>query len=168
MRAFHIPTKFLTGYPDLVALSQGLIAGEFQISENDLSGPYYSDIVGSKARPLLVTSPPTLASLQAAVKGVPTVAQMMSQANLSSTDQAAMKEALSLGGFGMDFAAPPGLSTAKLDVLRKAFMEAAAMPSVKAACLKESLPLNPTDGATLATEVQNAQNGASVLTPYVQ
>lgn len=168
MRAFHIQTKFLTGYPDLVALSQGLIAGEFQISENDLSGPYYSDIVGNKARPLMVTGTPTLASLQAAVKGVPTASQMMSQANMSGTDKTAMKEALSLGGFGMDFAGPPGLSTAKLDVLRNAFMEAAAMPSVKAACLKESLPLNPTDGATLATEVQNAQNGASVLTPYVQ
>ena len=168
MRAFHITTKFLTGYPDLVALSQGLIAGEFQISENDLSGPYYSDIVGSKARPLMVTSVPTLATLQAAVKGIPTVAQMMTQAGMTGTDKSAMEEALSLGGFGMDFAGPPGLSTAKLDVLRNAFMEAAAMPSVQAACLKESLPLNPTDGATLTTQVKDAQNGASILTPYVK
>lgn len=168
MHAFHINTKFLTGYPDLVALSQGLIANEFQVSENDLSGPYYSDIVGKKARPLMVTQTPSLASLQAAVKGVPTAAQEMSKAGMSGNDKAAMQEALALGGFGMDFAGPPGLSTAKLDVLRKAFLEAAAMPSVKAACLKESLPLNPTDGATLAKEVKQAQTGASILTPYVQ
>ena len=168
MRAFNITTKFLTGYPDLVALSQGLISNEFQISENDLSGPYYSDIVGKKARPVMVTTTPSLPSLQAAVKGVPTVSEMITTAGLTGTDKAAMEEALSLGGFGMDFAGPPGMSTARLDVLRKAFLAAAALPSVKAACLKESLPLARTAGATLATEVQQAQSGASILAPFIQ
>jgi tripartite-type tricarboxylate transporter receptor subunit TctC len=168
MHAWSIPTKFETGYPTLVALSQGVIANEFTVTEDDLSGDFYSDILGKKARPLMVSVVPSLASQKAAVAGVPTVAQEIAATGLSGAKAKALEEADSLAEMGFDFAAPPGLSAAKLTVLRNAFMEAAQDVSTKAQAQKENLQLQPTNGASVATEVTSAEAAATILTPYLK
>lgn len=167
-RAWKVPTKYETGYPSLVALSQGVVANEFQLTEDDLSGDFYSDILGKKARPLMVSVEPTLPALKAAVAGVPTVAQEIKATGLSGTAAAAMTEATNLGAMGFDFVAPPGVPAAKLAVLRNAFMEAAAMASTKAMANKENLELQPTDGATITAELNTAEAHAAILKPYLQ
>lgn len=168
MRAWKIPTKFETGYPTLVDLSQGVIADEFQVTEDDLSGDFYSDIVGKHARALMISGEPSLPSLKSAVSGVPTVAQEITKTGLSGPGKTALEEANSLAQFGFDFAAPPGLSAAKLTVLRQAFMEAAQEPSLQAAAHKEDLEVQPTNGAAIAAQVKQLESDASILTPYLK
>jgi tripartite-type tricarboxylate transporter receptor subunit TctC len=48
LRAFHIPTKFLTGYGTEVAVSQGLVSNEFDVCFGDIAGAFYSDIVATR------------------------------------------------------------------------------------------------------------------------
>lgn len=168
LRAWKIPAKFETGYPTLVDLSQGLIANEFQLAENDLSGAFYSDIVSKKARPLMVSTEPTLPDLKAAVAGVPTLAQEMSSTNLSGSGNAALTEAASLAKLGFDFATPPGVSADKLAALRQAFIQAAQDPSTQAQAKRENLELAPIAGSTIASQIDKDESDAAILAPYVK
>lgn len=168
MRAWKIPTKFETGYPTLVDLSQGVVANEFQLAANDLSGDFYSDILSKKARPLMVSTEPSLPGLKASVAGVPTLAQEMTSTNLSGSSKAALTEAASLSRLGFDFATPPGVSADKLAALRKAFAQAAQDPSVQAQAKRENLELAPITGSSIASQIDKDESDAAILAPYMK
>lgn len=165
MRAFKIPTTFLTGYGTQTQVSQGIIANEFDVAFGDISGSFYSDLVGKKAELLLVSGPSSVPSVQQVISGAPTSSQIISQ--LSGNAKAAVSEAFSLGNLGFSFAGPKGIPADRLAVLRNAFMQAVDSPSVKAQAIKESLSLAPIDGATLAGKIKAALAGSGVLGPFI-
>lgn len=166
LRAFNIPTRFLTGYGSEVQVSQGLVANEFDVCFGDIAGAFYSDIVSNKAKLLLVSGPSSVPSVEKVISGAPQAPEIESQ--LSGSAKAAVTEAFALGNIGFGFAGPPGMPADRVAALRAAFMEAMTSSAVKAEAIKQSLSLAPMDGATLAQKVSAAESAASVLSPFIQ
>lgn len=166
LRAFKVPTKFLTGYSSEVKTSQGIVANEFDIAFGDIAGAFYSDIVGHKAKLLLVSGDSSVPSVQKVISGVPQAPAI--EAQLSGTAKAAVTEAFALGNIGFALAGPPGMSASLVSTLRSAFTAAMSTSAVKASALKQSLELAPMDGATLAKKLSAAESAAKILSPYIQ
>jgi tripartite-type tricarboxylate transporter receptor subunit TctC len=164
--AFHVPYHLDTGFESTAALKQGFLAKDGQVIFEAMS-TLHSLIAGGQARPLLVTTAPALPSYQKAVRGVPTLQSELSGASLSGGNARAVQEALQLSNLADDFAAPPGVPAATLAALRAAFTKTANSPALKAQATRESLPIDPTDGATLKGQVATALQQASAITPFV-
>jgi len=164
--AFHVPYHLNTGFESTSALKQGFIAKDGQTMFEAMS-TLHSLIKGHQAKPLLVTAESTLPSYQKAVKGVPTLQTELSSASLSSTNSAAVQEALQLSNMADDFAAPPGTPASTLAALRAAFTKAANSPALQTQATKENLPIAPTDGATLSGQVATALQQANAIAPFV-
>jgi tripartite-type tricarboxylate transporter receptor subunit TctC len=163
--AFGVPHKLDTGFEATSALKQGFLAKDGQTILEAMS-TLYPLISGSEAKPLLVIGTVGLPSYEKALSGVPTLQSELSQ--LPASKAPAVQEALSLSNLSDDFAAPAGLPSADLTVLRQAFTKAAALPALQAQALKESLPLAPISGPTLSGQVSSALSASSTITPYVK
>jgi tripartite-type tricarboxylate transporter receptor subunit TctC len=164
--AFGIPYKLDTGFEETSALKQGFLANDGQTVLEAMS-TLYPLISGNEAKPLLVIGPVGLASYESALSGVPTLTSEMSSVSLSSTQQAAVKEALALSNLSDDFAAPAGLPAADLTTLRNAFAQAAANPALQAQAKKESLPLSWISGPSVTSQVTTALSNSQSIAPYV-
>lgn len=163
--AFGIPHSLDTGFEHTSDLKQGFIAKDGQTIQEAMS-TLYPLIAGHEAKPLLVVGTPG-ASYAKVLAGVPTLQSELTKAKLSSSQSAAVKEALALGSLADDFAAPPGLPAKDLTVLRQAFAKAAADPALRKAAAKQSLPVSWTDGATTRRQVSQALSASSAIAPYV-
>ncbi|NNN19539.1 MAG: hypothetical protein HKL84_06755 [Acidimicrobiaceae bacterium] len=164
--AFNIPHTFITGFTSTSTLKQGFLAGDGQYLFENLP-PMRSMLDGGQAKALLVTFQPTLANLQASVKGAVTLSDALSSVSLGASQQAAVKEALALGGLTYDLGGPPGIPAARLAVLRDALAKVVAESSTIAQASKEGVPLNFVPGATIQSEVVTAVKNASLIAPYV-
>lgn len=164
--AFHIPNKLLTGFNETAALKQGFLAKDGKLVFESVA-TLHSLLAGNEAKPLLVTTAPNLPSYKKLLGSTPTLASELSTVSLSKPDAAAVKEALLLSNLSDDFAGPPGIPVARLAVLRSAFMKAANSAALTARAVKESLVLGPTDGATLAGQVNAALSQGKAISPYV-
>jgi len=164
--AFGIKHKLATGFESTSELKQGFLAKDGQTIFEAMS-TLYPLISGNEAKPLLVTGSVSLPSYQTALKGVPTIQAELSQVSLSSSNAAAVKEALDLSNLADAFAAPAGLPASELTALRQAFTKAAALPALQAKAAKESLPLSFTGGAALAGQVNTALANSNAIAPYV-
>jgi tripartite-type tricarboxylate transporter receptor subunit TctC len=164
--AFGIPHKLDTGFEATSALKQGFLANDGQTILEAMS-TLYPLISGNQAKPLLVIGPVTQPDYQKVLSGVPTLDTEMTSAGLSGAKAAAVKEALALSDLADDFAAPPGLPAADLTTLRQAFTAAAALPALKAAAAKESLPLAFIGGATVGGQVSAALANSGTIAAYV-
>ena len=164
--AFHVPYHLNTGFESTSALKQGFIAKDGQVIFEAMS-TLHSLIKGGQARALLVTTAPELASYQKDVRSVPTLQTELSGTSLSSTNSAAVQEALELSNLADDFAAPAGTPAATLATLRAAFAKAASSPALQAQATKADLPLAPTDGAALNGQVATALQKANAIAPFV-
>jgi tripartite-type tricarboxylate transporter receptor subunit TctC len=165
--AFGIPHKLDTGFESTSELKQGFLAKDGQTILEAMS-TLYPLISGNEAKPLLVTGTVTLPSYQKALAGVPTLESEMAKVHLSAGQQAAVKEAIALSNLSDDFAAPAGLPSGDLTVLRQAFAKAAALPALQARAQKESLPLAWIDGSTVSGQVNSALTASSSIAPYVK
>lgn len=165
--AFGVPYKLDTGFEATSALKQGFLANDGQTILEAMS-TLYPLISGNEAKPLLVIGPVQVSSYSKALSGVPTLQSEESTVSLSSTQKAAVTEALALSDLSDDFAAPPGLPASELSVLRNAFAQAAALPALKAQALKESLPLSWISGPTAAGQVTTALANSPSISPYVK
>lgn len=164
--AFNIPHTFITGFTSTGALKQGFLAGDGQYAFENLP-PMRSLLDGGQARALLVTFQPTLANLQKSVKGSVTLSTALQSANLSSTQSAAVKEALSLASLTYILAGPAGIPSDRLTVLRDALKKVIAQQSTISDAAKEGVPLNFKDGATIQSEAVAAVKNASLIDSYV-
>lgn len=164
--AFNIPHTFITGFTSTSALKQGFLAGEGQYAFENLP-PMRSILDGGQGKALLVTFQPSLSKLQKSVKGSVTLSEALSSASLGSTQAAAVKEALALAGLTYDVAGPPGISAARLAVLRDALKKVVAEQSTIAEAAKEGVPLNFVDGATVQANAVTAVSKDSLIAPYV-
>jgi tripartite-type tricarboxylate transporter receptor subunit TctC len=164
--AFGIKHKLATGFESTSELKQGFLAKDGQTVFEAMS-TLYPLISGNEAKPLLVTGSVSLPSYQKVLGGVPTIQSELSQVSLSSSNAAAVKEALDLSNLADDFAAPAGLPASELSALRQAFEKAAALPALQAQATKASLPLSFTPGSTLAGQVQTALANSKAIAPYV-
>ena len=161
--AFKIPNKLLTGFTSVATLKQGFLAHDGQFLFENLP-PFKALIQGNQAKPLLVTSP-AVGVLSGLVAGVPTLSSELSKVSLSSAQQAAVKEAVSLATLAFDMGGPPGIPSARLTVLRDAFNAAVTNSATLAQATKESEPIDPINGATVATDVAAAvSQGPSIAT----
>lgn len=165
--AFHIPHKLATGYSSTSSLKQGFVAKDGELVFEAMS-TLYPLISAHQATPVLTTGSVSLPAYQQALKGVPSLNSELTTVHLSSTDAAAVKEAIQLSDLADDFAAPAGLPSSELAALRKAFADAATNPALKAQATKESLPLSFTGGATLANQVKTALAQSNAIAPYVK
>lgn len=161
---FHIKHDFLTGYPSGSSEKQGFLADQGQ-NFNSFLGIVSSLIASHQMRALAVSTEPTLPRLKADVAGVPTLAQEVKQLHLSltKTDQQELSLAETLPEYFVSVAAPPGLSTAKLDTLRTAFAKAMALKSTKALASKSNEPQYYVNGATTAAEVPKLTKASQIL-----
>jgi tripartite-type tricarboxylate transporter receptor subunit TctC len=164
--AFGIKHKLDTGFESTSALKQGFLAKDGQTIFEAMS-TLYPLISGNEAKPLLVTGSVSLPDYQKVLSGVPTIQSELSQVSLSSSNSAAVKEALHLSNLADDFAAPAGLPASELSALRQAFANAAALPALQAQAKKASLPLSFTPGATLGGQVKTALANSKAIAPYV-
>jgi tripartite-type tricarboxylate transporter receptor subunit TctC len=164
--AFDIPYKLDTGFEETSALKQGFLANDGQTVLEAMS-TLYPLISGNEAKPLLVIGPVELSSYTTALSGVPTLTSEMSSVSLSSTQQAAVKEALALSNLSDDFAAPPGLPASELTTLRNAFAKAATDPALQAQAKKESLPLSWISGPSVTSQVASALGNSQSIASYV-
>ncbi|HUN34445.1 MAG TPA: tripartite tricarboxylate transporter substrate-binding protein [Trebonia sp.] len=163
--AFGVPHKLDTGFEATSALKQGFLAKDGQTILEAMS-TLYPLISGSEAKPLLVIGSLGLSSYERAVTGVPTLQSELSQ--LPASKSAAVQEALALSNLSDDFAAPAGLPSADLTVLRQAFAKAAALPALRAQATKESLPLAWISGPAVSGQVDSALSASSTIAPYVK
>jgi tripartite-type tricarboxylate transporter receptor subunit TctC len=164
--AFGINHKLDTGFESTSSLKQGFLAKDGQTILEAMS-TLYPLISGHEAKPLLTTGSVTLPSYEKVLGGVPSLQSEISQASLSSSQAAAVNEALDLSDLSDDFAAPPGLPASELAALRQAFGKAAALPALKAQATKESLPLAFIPGTALAGRVTKALSDSRAIAPYV-
>ncbi|MGH3166008.1 MAG: hypothetical protein ACRDN0_08945, partial [Trebonia sp.] len=164
--AFNVPYKLDTGFEQTSALKQGFLANDGQTILEAMS-TLYPLISGNEAKPLLVIGPVGLSSYQTALSGVPTLTSEMSKVTLSSTQQAAVNEALALSDLSDDFAAPAGLPASELTALRNAFVQAAANPALKAQATKQSLPLSYISGTSVTSQVSTALSHSQAIALYV-
>jgi tripartite-type tricarboxylate transporter receptor subunit TctC len=164
--AFHVPYHLNTGFESTSALKQGFLAKDGQIMFEAMS-TLHSLIKGGQAKPLLVTAESSLPSYQKASKGVPTLQSELSGASLSSSNSAAVQEAVELSNLADDFAAPPGTPAATLATLRTAFTKAASSPALQSEAKKQNLPIGPTSGAALSGQVATALQQANAIAPFV-
>ncbi len=164
--AMSIPHHLVTGFDEVAALKQGFLAKDGQIMFESIPS-MYSLIAGHEARPLLYVGTLTLPKYRTILQGVPDLASELAKAKLSSAQKAAVKEALTLSNLSDDFAGPPGIPAARLQVLRQAFLTAAKSSALQAAALKASIQVGPIDGATLATQVSQAVAQGSAIGPFV-
>jgi tripartite-type tricarboxylate transporter receptor subunit TctC len=165
--AFGIKHKLDTGFESTSALKQGFLAKDGQTIFEAMS-TLYPLISGNEAKPLLVTGSVSLPDYQKVLSGVPTIQSELSQVSLSSSNSAAVKEALDLSNLADDFAAPAGLPASELTALRQAFQKAAALPALKAQAAKASLPLSFTPGATLSGQVSTALANSNTIAPFLK
>jgi tripartite-type tricarboxylate transporter receptor subunit TctC len=165
--AFGIKHKLDTGFESTSSLKQGFLAKDGQTIFEAMS-TLYPLVSGSEAKPLLVTGSVSLPNYQKVLSGVPTIDSEISQVSLSSSNSAAVKEALDLSNLSDDFAAPAGLPASELTALRQAFAKAAALPALKAQAEKTSLPLSFTPGSTLGGQVKTALANSNAIAPYVR
>jgi tripartite-type tricarboxylate transporter receptor subunit TctC len=163
--AFGVPHKLDTGFEATSALKQGFLAKDGQTILEAMS-TLYPLISGSEAKPLLVIGAVGLPSYQKVLTGVPTLQSEMSQ--LSTSKAAAVQEALALSNLSDDFAAPAGLPSGDLTVLRQAFAKAAVLPALQAQAVKESLPVAWITGPTLSGQVNSALSDSSTIASYVK
>lgn len=162
--AFHIPTKLLTGFNEVAALKQGFLAKDGKLIFESV--PSMAPLItAGEAVPLLVTN--STSEYAKLLGNTPNLSSELSSVTLSTSDSAAVKEALLLSDLSDDFAGPPGIPAAELTVLRNAFSQAAASPALQAQAVKQHLAIGPTDGATLASEVTTAVAQGSAISPYV-
>jgi tripartite-type tricarboxylate transporter receptor subunit TctC len=162
--AFHIPTNLLTGFNEVAALKQGFLAKDGKLIFESVPS-MASLITAGEAVPLLVTN--SSAEYSKLLGNTPSLSSELSSVTLSSSDSAAVKEALLLSDLSDDFAGPPGIPAAELTVLRNAFSQAAGSSALQAQAKKQSLAIGPTDGATLASEVATAVTQGPAISPYV-
>jgi len=162
--AFHIPTNLLTGFNEVAALKQGFLAKDGKLIFESVPS-MASLITAGEAVPLLVTN--SSAEYSKLLGNTPSLSGELSSVTLSSSDSAAVKEALLLSDLSDDFAGPPGIPAAELTVLRNAFSQAAGSSALQAQAKKQSLAIGPTDGATLASEVGTAVTQGPAISPYV-
>lgn len=165
--AFGVPYKLDTGFEATSSLKQGFLANDGQTILEAMS-TLYPLISGNEAKPLLVIGPVELSSYSKALSGVPTLQSEESTVSLSSTQKAAVTEALALSNLSDDFAAPAGLPASELAQLRTAFTKAAALPALQAQAVKESLPLSWISGPTTAGQVTTALANSPSISPYVK
>lgn len=161
---FHIKHDFLTGYPSGSSEKQGFLANQGQ-NFNSFAGIVSSLIASHQMRALAVSTEPTLPSLKADLAGVPTLAQEVKQLHitLSKTGQRELNLATTLPKYFVSVAAPPGLSTAKLDILRTAFTKAMALASTKSLAAKSKEPQYYVSGSTTASEVPKLIDASKIL-----
>lgn len=163
--AFGIPNKLLTGFTSVATLKQGFLAHDGQFLFENLP-PFKALIQGNQAKPLLVTSP-AVGVLSGLVTGVPTLNSELSKVSLSTAQQAAVKEAVSLATLAFDMGGPPGIPAARLTVLRDAFNAAVTNSATLAQAAKESEPIDPINGATVAADVAAAVTQGPSISSYV-
>lgn len=161
---FHIKHDFLTGYPSGSSEKQGFLANQGQ-NFNSFAGIVSSLIASDQMRALAVSTEPTLPALKTDLAGVPTLAQEVKQLHLSltKTGQSELSLAETLPEYFVSLAAPPGLSTAKLDTLRTAFAKAMTLASTKALAAKSKEPQYYVNGATTAAEVPKLTSASQIL-----
>ncbi len=164
--AFHIPNHLLTGFNETSALKQGFLAKDGKVIF-EAATTLYPLIAGNEAKPLLVTASSSLPSYKKVLGSTPTLSSELSHTHLSSSNSAAVKEAVLLSNLSDDFAGPPGISASHLAVLRAAFAKVASSAALKAKAQKESLVLGPTSGPALSTQVRSALTQGKTITPYV-
>ena len=161
---FHIHEKLLSGFPTGTSEKAAFLAhtGEMWNSFLGLLRPV---LEAGQAKALAISSKPTLASLQKAVKGVPTFSQEVTALHLklSSTQKEALKLGTSLPEFFGTLAAPPGLSAGKLQTLRTAFDNAMQLASTKALAAKSHEPLNYVSGANTLATLKSDQQHSSII-----
>ncbi len=163
--AFGIPYKLLTGFTSVATLKQGFLAQDGQFLFENLP-PFKSLIQGNQAKPLLVTSPAT-GSLAGLVAGVPTLSSELSKVSLTTAQHAAVKEADNLATLAFDMGGPPGIPADRLAVLRDAFNAAVTNSATLAQAAKESEPIDPISGATVAADVAQAVSQGPSISSYV-
>jgi tripartite-type tricarboxylate transporter receptor subunit TctC len=164
--AFRIPNHLVTGFSDTSELKQAFLAKDGKLAFEAVT-TLYPLIAAGQARPLLITAAPSLSSYRKAFSGTPTLQSELSKVTLSGSQTAAVKEALRLSDLSDDFGGPPGIPAGRLAALRSAFSKAAGEAALKAQATKESLVLDPTDGATLAGQVDLALKQSQSIAPYV-
>lgn len=164
--AFSIPHTLITGFTSTSALKQGFLAGDGQYAFENMP-TFLSMLKGGQAKALLVTTKPTLPVLVTAAGNAVTLSEALSSATLSSTQKAAINEAIALSALDYDFAGPPGIPAARLAVLRAAFQKAVADPTTVAQATKEGEPLGFIDGASVASQVTTAVANGSTISTYV-
>lgn len=164
--AFKIPHTFVTGFTSVSALKQGFLAGDGQFAFENLP-PFRSMLDGGQAKALLTTFIPTLPTLKKAVGSAESLSSALSSATLTSSQKAAVKEALALSNVTFDMAGPSGIPAARLAALRAAFKTALSDPTTIAAATKEGEPLSYTSGATVASETKTAIAQGNTISTYV-
>ncbi len=164
--AFGIPHTFITGFPEVSQLKQGFLAGEGQFMVENLP-PFRSLLQGGQAKALLTTFTPTLPALAKLVNGATTLQDALKSVTLTSTQQAAVNEGVTLANLIFDLAAPAGTPANRVALLRQAFQEALKMPSVIAQATKEDEPLNSQSGQSVASAVKAAIANGPAISTYV-
>ncbi len=164
--AFKIPHTLLTGFAGAAAIKQAFLNNEGQLLFQPITA-YKSFITSGEAKVVLLSSTPQTSYIKKLGSGAPTVKQELSKAHLSPAAVAAVKEELLLSKLEFDFAGPPGIPSARLAVLRQAFLQAAQASATKILAQKDGEVISPISGATLASEVSSAVKEAQSIAPYV-
>lgn len=164
---FNIKHKFLFGYPNSGAEKQGFLANQGQ-NWNSYAGVVDPMVKAGQMRALALTTEPSIPAMQQVFKGVPTVSQEVTALGLklTSTQKEALTGITLYSDYFATLAAPPGLSSGKLQTLRTAFKEAMAMASTKALADKSNEPQYYKSGSATAAAVQTMINDGKALQSF--
>lgn len=163
LNAFHIPFHLITGYSSGKALQAGLLRGDGPIATATYSS--WSPIIqAKKVTPLLVV---TLNKQWAPHPKLLTLGAEMQHVSLTEQAQSALKILVPVVTLNHDFAGPPGIPSPRVQQLRAAFDAVLTNPKVIAQAKKEGLTIELTKGATLAKQLQQAQQHLNALKPFL-
>lgn len=116
-------------------------------------------ITSKKVTPVYVWRVNSFASLP----GTPSISAIEKQFNLPSSSASTLNSFAGVMGLGHAFAAPPGVPADRLALLRSAFKEAMANPSLLAQAKKENLVPGYASGTALQSIIDAAKSNASQI-----